>query len=137
MIVCNNVFCVSCMNLHFSLYPWLAYSVVQVFDGFVDGIAIFATFLHFACDDFEFNINNSKSQRSQYSNYVSIVLSASMLEDMSCRVLFLSCSPSASCGMFCSSFCIVPFCSASSPSLFEFSVLFLASCFSLLTVMSC
>ena len=62
MIVCKNVFCVSCMNLHFSLCPWLAYSVVQVFDGFVDGIAIFAPFLHCACDDFEFNVNNSKSQ---------------------------------------------------------------------------
>ena len=62
MIVCKNVFCVSCMNLHFSLCPWLAYSVVQVFDGFVDGITIFVPFLHYACDDFEFNINNSKSQ---------------------------------------------------------------------------
>ena len=137
MIVCKNVFCVSCMNLHFSLCPWLAYNVVQVFDGFVDRIAIFAPFLHCACDDFEFNVNNSKSQRSQDSNYVSIVLPPSMLEDMSCPVLFLSCSPSASRVMFCSSFCIVPCCSVSAPSLFESSVLFLASCFSLSTVMSC
>ena len=95
------------------------------------------SFLHCACEDFEFNINNSKSQRSQDSNYVSIVLPASMLEDMSCRVLFLSCSLSASCGMLCSSFCVVPFCSVSTPPLFESFVLFLASCFSLSTVMSC
>jgi hypothetical protein len=52
------------MNLPFFLCPWLAYSVVQVFDGFVDGITMFAPFLLCAWDDFEFNVNNFKSQDS-------------------------------------------------------------------------